>query len=206
MNSNFAFFSKQQIIDFARSYIKKIEGKNADFFGSLILSKIFEIEDSAESKIGFLVKSKFLRKLNLRGPLTNISSDLVMKILQNGIEDDSLTDFIIQTKNSLGEIKRRSFQMKRFGVGESGKDTESLINELKSIHLKYSRAEEFLILFLGKTDSLDRQRVRKWFVEKGSPFARVIFLWQIDQEFVRMDEIYPQDAIMNIYSLEQIMS
>lgn len=206
MNSNFAFFSRQQVVDFVRSYIKKIEGKNADFFGSLILSRIFEIEDSAESKIGFLVKSKFLRKLNLRGSLTNISSDLAIKILQNGIEDDSLTDFIIQTKNSLGEIKQRSFQMKRFGVGESGKDTASLINELKLINGKYLQTEESLVLFLGETGSLDRQRVRKWFVEEGSPFARVIFLWQINQRFVRMDEIYPQDVIMNLYSLEQIMS
>jgi hypothetical protein len=83
-----------------------------------------------------------------------------------------------------------TFQVKRFGLGRSKKDTEELISYLNSFPSKYSKTEENLLIVLESGTELDGNRLVKEVCTDNFPFPRIMFTGMARGK-VFIGEIYP---------------
>lgn len=182
------FFSADAVVSFLRQYGASYKTKDYEFFSSLLINRFCEKQWGKDCMIGFPIKTDFTREFSSK---KSASLEQVGDIFRNGINQDSLIDFIIQPTGG----QEVSFQIKRFGIGRVKKDTQELIDYLNSDKITRLQKQKSicLVIALDPEVSLNGKELKEKMNFEKFPFAGLILFGsrKIDQKIFYL-QLFPK--------------
>ena len=179
IENHILYFSSSAVVAFLRSYNTDYKTKDYEFFSSLLINRFCEKQWEKDCMIGFPIKLDFVRAFYTK---KSASLEQINMIFRKGINQDSLIDFIIQPTSG----QEVSFQIKRFGIGKTKKDTQELIDFLNSDKITRLQKQESicLIVALDPGVSLNGKELKEKMNFEKFPFAGLILFGsrKIDQK------------------------
>lgn len=126
-----------------------------EFMTALLMQRVCEKLWGAPTMIGYYIKKEWADRLQSEKEPSNA---LQMAAINDGLEVDHPTDFIIATADESG---LRKFQLKRYGLGDQVAATDSLIVYLQSLKAKYSPTDADLLVAVTEFDKFDYPKLRE---------------------------------------------
>lgn len=191
MKSEPVFFTKEAIISFLGNH-GKTETKDYEFAAGLIIHRFCEKHWGNDCWIGFLIRSEYSSSSPAYNSERKIGLVEIAEFLRGGVDEDSPVDFFVARRASISKAQGMIFQVKRFGIGRSKKDTDELITYLNSFPRKYSKTDANLLIVLDDGVNIDVSKLQNEVDTNNFPFNRIIFTWILNN-LVYIQDIYPSD-------------
>ncbi|MBI3046428.1 MAG: hypothetical protein HYY86_02755 [Candidatus Harrisonbacteria bacterium] len=190
------FFTKEEIKKFLEDYSIP-ETKDYEFVVAVIFHHYFS-EKNQRNKywIGFKIRLDYLKILPSRGSKEPRKLSEIAELFRKGIDENSIIDFIIAKEVNIKKAEVKTFQVKRFGIGRTKKDTNELIAYLKNLFMrKYGKkAKTDLVVVLDNGVNIDMKKLYAEINTVNNPFDRVLFIW-FDDKMVYLSHVYPRGGI-----------
>lgn len=206
MKSEPVFFTKEAILAFLGNH-GKTGTKDYEFAAALIIHRFCERHWGKDCWIGFRIKSQYSSSLPAYNSERKIGLAEIAELLHGGVDEDSPVDFFVAKRASISKAQGMVFQVKRFGIGRSKKDTNELITYLNSFPKKYSKTNANLLIVLDDGVNIDVSKLHSEVDVNNFPFNRIIFSWILNG-MVCIQDIYPPGnretfPITDLFSINQ---
>ena len=189
------FFTKDEIIQFLKNDSKP-ETKDYEFIVAVIFHHYF-FEKQSQNKywIGFKIRLDHLKILPPRGSKELRKLQEIAELFRNGIDENSIVDFIIAKEVNIKKAEVKIFQVKRFGIRRIKKGTDELIVYLKNLftHKYVKKTKTDLVIVLDDGVSINMEKLYAEFDIANNPFDRVWFIW-FDDKMVYLKHVYPRNG------------
>ena len=189
MKNEAVYFTKEAVVEFLRNH-GKTGTKDYELAAALIMHRFCEKRWGKDCWIGFRIKQQHSNSLPAYNSERKIELAEIAVLLRGGVDEDSPVDFLVVRKASNSKAQGMIFQVKRFGIGRTKKDTDELIAYLNSFKNKYSKTNANLLVSLDDGVQVDMKKLLTGLDTTNFPFNRILFTW-INDDNVFIKDVFP---------------
>lgn len=189
MKNEATYFTKEAVIEFLRNFGEP-QTKDYELAAALIIHRFCEKCWGENCWIGFRIRPQYLNSLPAYNSEREINLNEIAEILRKGIDEDSPVDFLVARRASMQKAQGMVFQVKRFGIGRTKKDTDELIAYLNLFKKKYSKTQANLLICLDDGVQVDMNKLLANLDTSNFPFNRILFTWLLDG-MVFIKDVFP---------------
>jgi len=197
MNDTLIHVDEHILLEYIKENItlEALKGSNLyELVSALFLRKHLEIEYDTKCLIGLLIKSKFRDYYP-----KPIDKESIKTLIESHVEENHDIDFTVSSMDfynpKLKRIDCWAFQMKRFGLHQKYKGTESFLKYMEKIKNKYQKTDTTLAIFFDGYKGMNFKKITSHEVFRDFPFREVMFLAlhknDEGKEIMRVGAIYP---------------
>lgn len=189
MRNDATYFTKEAVVEFLRNYGEPAT-KDYELAAALIMHRFCERQWGKDCWIGFRIRPEYMNSLPTHNSEREIGLKEIAELLRKGIDEDSPVDFLVVRRASMQKAQGMVFQVKRFGIGRTKKDTDELVAYLNSFAKKYSKTHANLLICLDDWVQVNMEKLLANLDTSNFPFNRILFTW-ISDGMVLIQEVSP---------------
>lgn len=189
MKSEPIFFTKEAVIAFLSNHGRP-GTKGYEFAVALIIHRFCEKQWCNDYWIGFRIRPEYSNSLPAYNSERPIGLAEIAELFSKGMDEDSPVDFVVAKRANMTKAQGMVFQVKRFGIGRTKKDTDVLIAYLNSFNKKYSKTQANLLICLDDGVQVDMKKLLVSLDTSNFPFNRILFTWLLDG-MVFIKDVFP---------------